>query len=106
MAGPYKTIPSVKTSFGVLLTSLIILTACQTTKAQNEKAPNASSSTVSKKERLIMDVPKGWYLGYNGKKDWFLTRMYAWSGVKEDHPDSGRDSGCSSLRYGTRTLCG
>ena len=36
----------------------------------------------------------------------FLTRMYAWSGVKEDHPDSGRDSGCSSLRYGTRTLCG
>ena len=37
---------------------------------------------------------------------WFLTRMYAWSGVKEDHPDSGRDSGCSSLRYGTRTLCG
>ena len=37
---------------------------------------------------------------------WFLTRMYARSGVKEGHPDSGRDSGCSSSRYGTRTLCG
>ena len=37
---------------------------------------------------------------------WFLTRMYARSGVAGGWPGSGRDSGCSSWRCGIHTPCG
>ncbi|MCH9051923.1 MAG: hypothetical protein IIA72_12690 [Proteobacteria bacterium] len=50
--------------FSVLLSALTVATSVG---AQD-------SSTVSKKERLIMDVPKGWYLGSNSKNE-FMERF-------------------------------
>ena len=45
--------------FSILLSALAVATSVG---AQD-------SSTVSKRERLIMDVPKGWYLGSNSKNE-------------------------------------